>query len=152
MGPIVFHALFSLVQGMNIGYRPYAFGPVGGTGHVGSRVLKGVILHGCFRPVPRFRHGQPRKGRFSVNTSILPPLDVRLPFPPMRMCSNGPPRSCSSSSDVKLAMALATMSRCTAPWMPAYWRGLLFSSKMRLLCLMDSRISGILWLMLPGVS
>ena len=86
MGPIVFHALFSLVQGMNIGYRPYAFGPVGGTGHVGSRVLKGVISHGCFRPVPRFRHGQPRKGRFSVNTSILPPLDVRLPFPPMRMC------------------------------------------------------------------
>ena len=93
MDPIVFHALFSLVQGMNIGYRPYAFGPVGGTGHVGSRVLKGVMLHGCFRPVPRFRHGKPTNGRFSVNTSILTPLDIRLPFPPMRMCRNGPPNT-----------------------------------------------------------
>ena len=83
---------FSLVQGINIGFRPYAFGPVDGTGHVGSRVLEGVILHGSFRPVPCFQYRKPRKGGFSVNTSISPPCDGTLPFPPMRMCTNGPPR------------------------------------------------------------
>ena len=91
MGPIVFHALFSLVQGMNIGFRPYAFGPVDGTGQVGSRVLEGVILHGSFRPVPCFQYGKPRKGGFSVNTSISAPRDGTLPFPTMRMYTDGPP-------------------------------------------------------------
>ena len=124
MGPIVFHALFSLVQGMNIGYRPYAFGPVGGTGHVGSRVLKGVILHRCLCPVPCFRHEKPRKREFSVNTSILGPLDVRLPFPPMRMCSNGPPSTwttgpltspCACRCAKKATSDLTWTSKSTGP-------------------------------------